>query len=64
MKVIQCFLKYGNQCTTRWVCSKKAKLGEKLLAMDMSGDTIREWYIEIVYSNFEIEEKFVYHAIK
>ena len=64
MRLVQCFLNNGNLYTIRWVCSKKANIGEKLLAMDMGGETIREWYIKTVYSNFEVEEKFVYYAIK
>lgn len=64
MTVVQCFLKNGNLYTTRWVSTKKAKEGAKLLALDMSMEFEREWYIDIIYSQVEIEEKLVYHAIK
>lgn len=62
--VMQCLLKKENVYTTRWVLTKKAKLGEKLIAQNMSDENTLEWCIDTVFDRIEIDERFVYHAIK
>ena len=61
---MQCLLRNDNVYTSRWVITKKAKKGEKLIAKSMSQECDEDWVVAAVYDRVEVDERFLYHIIK
>jgi len=61
---IQCELRNGNLVTVRWVASKKAILGENLVAKAFDETTDQQWTVYKTYPNIEVDEKYHFHVIK